>query len=66
MAKRHPRWCCRVAAALSLGDDAALILGYEVEGRTQGHTEHALRLAMIWRFWPPQRGAPPCPKSRVF
>jgi hypothetical protein len=49
-----------------LGDDAALDLRYEVDGRTEGDTEHALRLAMIWRFRPPQRGAPPCPKSRVF
>ena len=39
MAKRHPWGCRRVPAALSLGDDAALDLRYEVDvvGESTGH-----------------------------
>ena len=39
-----------LGAAMALGDDAALDLGYEVESQTGGDAEHALRLAMVWRF----------------
>ncbi len=39
-----------LGAALAVGDDAALDLGYEVADQTGSDPEHALRLAFTWRF----------------
>ena len=39
-----------LGAALALGDDAALDLGYEVADQTGSDLDHALRLAFVWRF----------------
>jgi hypothetical protein len=39
-----------LGAIMELADDVALDLGYEVADQTGSTPEHALRLAMTWRF----------------